>query len=58
LALSRQARIPLTKRWVPDIDAPHRGGIAVAPVRLRQELFEMTIELEKRHRATVERSGP
>jgi hypothetical protein len=32
--------------------------IAVAPARLRQELYQTTLELEKRHRLNVERFGP
>ena len=57
LVLSRQARLPLSKRWVPDIDEPEQGVIAVAPARLRQELYEMTLELEKRYRLSIERLG-
>jgi hypothetical protein len=58
LHLNRQARLPLTSVWFPKIDAATQGVIAVAPSRLRQELFEVAVELEKRHRLNVERLGP
>jgi hypothetical protein len=49
LHLKRQARMPLTTRWFPKLDAPDQGVIAVAPERLRQELYEMTLDLLRRH---------
>ena len=58
LHLNRQARLPLTAAWFPQIDAPDQGIIAVASARLRQELFEIAIELEKRYRLNVERLSP
>jgi hypothetical protein len=57
LHLNRQARIPLTTAWIPKLDAPGQGVIAFAPERLRQELFETALELERRHRLNVERLG-
>jgi hypothetical protein len=58
LHLNRQARLPLTPTWFPRIDLPGQGVIAMAPPRLRQELLEIAIELEKRYRQNVERLGP
>ncbi len=57
LHLNRQARLPLTSAWFPKIDAPGQGVIAIAPARLRQELFEIAVELEKRYRLNIERLG-
>jgi len=57
LHLNRQAKIMLTTRWIPDLDTPGQGVVAVAPHRLRQELYEATLELEKRHRLNTERFG-
>ena len=57
LHLNRQARIPLTERWLPDLHAADQGIIAMAPPRLRQDLFELAIELERRHSLNVERLG-
>jgi hypothetical protein len=57
LHLNRQARIPLTAEWIPGLDAPNQGVVAMAPARLRQELFETALELERRHRLNVERLG-
>lgn len=57
LHLNRQARVPLTAAWFPKLDTPGQGVIASAPERLRQELFETALELERRHRLNVERLG-
>jgi len=57
LHLNRQARIPLTERWIPDLAAPGQGVIALAPARLRQEIYETTVELLRRHEQSVERLG-
>lgn len=58
LHLNRQARLPLTTRWVPHLDTPNQGVIAVAPERLRQELYELTVELVRRYERNIERLGP
>ena len=58
LHLNRQARLPLTTDWFPKLGAPNRGVVATAPERLRQDLFETALELERRHRLNVERLGP
>ena len=58
LHLNRQARLPMTSAWFPRINAPNQGVIAMASHRLRQDLLDIAIELEKRHRAVVERLGP
>jgi len=58
LHLNRQARMPLTKRWFPKLEAPDQGVIAMAPERLRQELYEMTLDLLRRHERTIELLGP
>ena len=58
LHLNRQARLPLTSAWFPQIDSPGQGVVAVAPAGLRQELFDIAVELEKRYRLNVERLGP
>lgn len=57
LHLNRQARIPLDTRWIPNLDGLNGGVIAVAPARLRQELYEMTLELVKRYEQNVQRLG-
>ncbi len=58
LHLNRQARVPMTEAWFPGLGAANQGVIAVASLRLRQELLDLAIELEKRHRQNVERLGP
>lgn len=58
LHLNRQARLPLTTRWLPDFGSPHQGVIAVAPPALRQELLDLTIVLQRRHASSVARLGP
>jgi hypothetical protein len=58
LHLNRQARIPLTEKWFPGLGAADQSVIAVASSRLRQELLALAIELERRHRQTVEQFGP
>ncbi len=55
LHLNRQARIPLDTRWIPNLDAPNGGVIAMAPARLRQELYESTLELVKRYEQNIQR---
>jgi hypothetical protein len=57
LHFNRQARTNLSARWLPELDNPDRGIIAIAPPHLRQQLFELTVELEKRHRLSIERTG-
>ena len=57
LHLNRQARIPLTKDWIPDLDTQNQGVIAMASARLRQELYEITLELQKRYGQNIERLG-
>ena len=57
LHLNRQARVPLDVRWIPNLNAPNGGVIAMAPARLRQELYEMTLELVKRYEENVQRLG-
>jgi hypothetical protein len=57
LHLNRQARVPLTTQWFPNLDTANQGVIAMAPARLRQELYEIAIELDKRYRLNVERLG-
>ncbi len=57
LHLNRQARIPLSKAWIPEFDTPGQGVVAMAPRRLRQELYEITLELQKRHARNIERLG-
>ena len=57
LHLNRQARVVLSDIWFPDLNATHQGVIALAPPRLRDELFAITVELEKRHRLGVDRVG-
>lgn len=58
LHLNRQARVPLTTQWFPNLEAANQGVIAIAPARLRQELYEIAIELDKRYRLSIERLGP
>ena len=57
LHLNRQARMVMSAAWFPDLHAAHQGVIAMAPPRLRDELFALTVELEKRHRLGVDRLG-
>lgn len=57
LHLNRQARIPLDARWIPNLSGTNEGVIAVAPARLRQELYEMTLELVKRYEQNMQRLG-
>jgi hypothetical protein len=39
-------------------DSAGERVIAAAPARLRQELYEITLELDKRYRLNIERLGP
>ena len=57
LHLNRQAGIPLDARWLPNLNGPSGGVIATAPARLRQELYEMTLELAKRYEQNIQRLG-
>jgi len=57
LHLHRQAKLLLSPRWFPEIERPGQGVIAVAPPRLREELFRIVVALEQRYRANVERLG-
>ncbi|HET6609761.1 MAG TPA: hypothetical protein VFG62_24030, partial [Rhodopila sp.] len=54
LHLNRQARIPLTQQWFPKLGMPHQGVIGVASTRLRQDLYEMTLELVRRYERNIE----
>ena len=58
LHLNRQARVVLSDTWFPDLNGAHQGVVAMAPARLRDEVFGVTVELEKRNRLGVERLGP
>jgi hypothetical protein len=53
LHLNRQARTPLDIRWILNLNAFNKGMIAMAPARLRQELYEMTRELVKRYEQNI-----
>lgn len=57
LHLNRQARVVMSDQWFPDLNRAHQGVIAMTPARLRDELFSVTVELEKRNRLGVERLG-
>jgi hypothetical protein len=58
LHLNRQARVPLTTQWFPNLEAANQGVIAIAPARLRQELYEIAIDLDKRYGLSIERLAP
>ena len=57
LHLNRQACMVMSEAWFPDLHAAHQGVIALAPPRLRDELFALTVELERRHRLGADRLG-
>ena len=57
LLLNRQAKIPLTTRWIPKMEEANQGVIAVAPAKLREELYKMTLELVRRHEQNIQRLG-
>jgi len=57
LHLNRQARIPLDTRWIPNLESPNQGVIAMAPARLRQELYGMALDLVKRYERSIQRLG-
>lgn len=57
LHLNRQARIPLTIRWIPRLEEASQGVIAVAPAKLRQELYETALELVRRYELNIQRLG-
>jgi hypothetical protein len=57
LHLQRQAKLVLSARWFPELEAPGQGVVAVAPAALREELFRTVVELERRHRESVRRLG-
>ena len=55
LHLNRQTRVVMSDKWFQDLNAAHQGVIALAPARLRDELFAVTVELGRRHRLGVDR---
>lgn len=58
LHLHRQARLPLTPRWFPDLGQPGQGVVAIAPRRLRDEILDLVERLLARHRPAVDVLGP
>lgn len=57
IRLDLLAKLPLTDAWFPDIARPGRGVIAVAPVRLQQELADLAMNLVRRRRALIQLRG-
>ena len=58
LRLDVLARLPLIRRWFPDIDQPNQGVVAVAPVPLRRELTHAATNLIRRRRELLDFRGP
>lgn len=58
LHLNRVARLPLTRRWFPGLDAPDQGVIAEASPALRDELLALAENLLRRRRETIRLLGP
>jgi hypothetical protein len=58
LYLARIAKLPLSTAWFPEIDLPGQGVIATAPIRLRDQLLQATIDLARRRREIVRELGP
>jgi hypothetical protein len=57
LDLRRFAKLPLTSAWLPEINAPGRGIVAIAPLGLRDELHRTLAQLLRRHRGLVRVTG-
>ena len=57
LDLARLARLPLTRRWFPDLGTPSRGGVARANPALRDELLASTRDLLENHRQLAQLRG-
>lgn len=58
LYLNRIAKLPLTRRWFPEFDAPTHGILAVANLRLRNELLAVAVDVAKRRPEMRRVSGP
>ncbi len=57
LRLDILAKLPLTKAWFPDIEAPNEGIISVAPARLQEELVDLGMHLVRRRRSLIHMRG-
>jgi hypothetical protein len=51
------AKLPITEAWFPDLALPGQGVIAVAPVRLRDELEALATNLLRRRRSLIQTRG-
>lgn len=58
LDLRRLARLPLTRAWIPDMEAPDQGVVATAGSELRDELRRTVAEVMRRRRDLVRLAGP
>jgi hypothetical protein len=58
MRLDQLAKLPMTRRWFPDLEQPGRGVIAIAPPALQTDLTLLAVELGRRHRELVEMRGP
>lgn len=51
------AKMPVTDAWFPDLALPGQGVIAVAPVRLQEELTDLATNLVRRRRSLIQMRG-
>ncbi len=57
LRLDVLAKLPVTGAWFPDLALPGQGVIAVASVRLQDELTDLTTNLVRRRRSLIQMRG-
>ena len=57
LRLDVLAKLPINRAWFPDIEQSGQGIIAIAPVRLQEQLTDLAVNLVRRRRALIQMRG-
>ena len=57
LRLDVLAKLPVTAAWFPDLMLPGQGVIAIASVRLQDELTDLAPNLVRRRRSLIQMRG-
>jgi hypothetical protein len=57
LRLDVLAKLPVTAAWFPDLTLPGQGVIAIASVRLQDELTDLATNLVRRRRSLIQMRG-
>jgi hypothetical protein len=57
LHLGRLAIVPLTSKWIPELDTPGQGIVARAAPGLRDEIHEDLLELNRRRKDLITVAG-